>query len=179
MRHRPGRDERFRQIYAEHRPAICAYLARRTDREYVDDLAAETFTAAWRRLPAEIEDPLPWLYGVARNVLHNHRRRVSGRARMLDRLVARTSRAPGGEPHDVVLADPLLASAFARLSQREREAICLVAWEGLDLERAAAAAGCSNATFRARLSRGRAKLRAALEPAAATPSTQMTKESLA
>ena len=33
----------------------------------VDDVVAETFAIAWRRLPSEAE-PLPWLYGVARRV---------------------------------------------------------------------------------------------------------------
>ena len=51
------------------------------------------------------------------------------------------------------------------LGENDREAICLVAWEGLSIADAARAAGCSTATFHVRLSRARARLaRAAREP---------------
>ena len=73
------RREEFRAIYAAHHAAVCAYFARRTARGEVEDLAAETFTIAWRKLPRRIEHPLPWLYAVAGNVLANHRRKAARR----------------------------------------------------------------------------------------------------
>ena len=48
------------------------------------------------------------------------------------------------------------------LSESDREAIMLVAWEGLHSAAAARAAGCSRATFAVRLHRARARLAAAL-----------------
>ena len=72
--------ERFRVIYDAHHAAICAYFARRVARDEVEDLAAETFVVAWRKLPRRIEHPLPWLYAVAGNVLSNHRRKAARRA---------------------------------------------------------------------------------------------------
>ncbi|MGO9961348.1 MAG: sigma factor-like helix-turn-helix DNA-binding protein [Solirubrobacteraceae bacterium] len=48
-----------------------------------------------------------------------------------------------------------LAAALLALSPRERDALLLIAWEGLTPERGATAAGCSPATFRARLHRAR------------------------
>jgi DNA-directed RNA polymerase specialized sigma24 family protein len=66
----------FRAIYETHHASICAYFARRAPRDEVEDLAAETFVVAWRKLPRKVEHPLPWLYAVARHVLANHRRKA-------------------------------------------------------------------------------------------------------
>ena len=73
------RREAFRAIYEAHHAALCAYFARRAPRDEVEDLAAETFAIAWRKLPRRLEHPLPWLYAVAGNVLANHRRKTARR----------------------------------------------------------------------------------------------------
>ncbi len=148
--------QQFRAIYEAHHAAVCAYFARRVARDDVEDLAAETFAIAWRKLPRRVEHPLPWLYAVAGKVLANHRRKVARR---------------GGFAHDPATGDPAervggdrgLAAAFAALGEKDREAICLVAWEGLSIADAARAAGCSAATFHVRLSRARARLARLLE----------------
>ncbi|WP_241004300.1 RNA polymerase sigma factor [Conexibacter sp. SYSU D00693] len=154
-------------VYEEHVAAVRAYAARRVERDAVDDVVAETFAVAWRRLPAEA-DPLPWLYGVARKVVHGHRRSTARRAALVLRLGGHEARA-APDLADGVGGDPTLARAFAALSEREREAIRLVAWEGLDHAGAARASGCSVATFTVRLSRARARLRRALDAAADDP----------
>ncbi|MCG2801787.1 MAG: hypothetical protein L6311_06800, partial [Cellulomonas sp.] len=46
----------------------------------------------------------------------------------------------------------------ARLSDTEREALLLAAWDGLTPQQAAQVAGCSVAAFTKRLSRARARL---------------------
>jgi RNA polymerase sigma-70 factor (ECF subfamily) len=63
---------------------------------------------------------------------------------------------------------PELAAAVASLSPREREALLLVAWEGLASDRAARAAGCSPAAFRVRLHRARRRVAAQLADPSAT-----------
>ena len=55
------------------------------------------------------------------------------------------------------------ARVRAARARSDREAICLVAWEGLSIADAARAAGCSTATFHVRLSRARARLARLLE----------------
>jgi RNA polymerase sigma-70 factor (ECF subfamily) len=148
--------EEFRAIYERHHAAVCAFFARRGARDDVDDLAAETFTIAWRKLPESIEDPLPWLYAVAGKVLANHRRKSARRGTL----------APDpstGDPAELVGGDRGLAVAFAALSENDREALCLVAWEGLSIKDAARVAGCSTATFHVRLSRARGRLARELE----------------
>lgn len=148
--------ERFRVIYDAHHAAICAYFARRVARDEVEDLAAETFVVAWRKLPRRIEHPLPWLYAVAGKVLANHRRKAARRGIF-------PADPATGDPAERVGGDRGLARAFAELSERDREAICLVAWEGLSTADAARAAGCSAATFAVRLSRARGRLARALD----------------
>src|SRR3954470_10269078 len=130
--------QQFRAIYEAHHASVCAYFARRVARDDVEDLAAETFAIAWRKLPRRVEHPLPWLYAVAGKVLANHRRRLARRGGVaLDPAT--------GDPAERVGGDRGLAEAFATLSERDREAICLVAWEGLSVADAARAAGCSTA----------------------------------
>jgi RNA polymerase sigma-70 factor (ECF subfamily) len=143
--------ERFRALYDAHHAAICAYFARRAPRDDVEDLAAETFVVAWRKLPRRLQHPLPWLYAVAGKVLANHRRKAARRGGF-------PADPTAGDPAELVGTDRGLARAFAALSEREREAICLVAWEGLSTADAARAAGCSAATFAVRLSRARKRL---------------------
>jgi RNA polymerase sigma-70 factor (ECF subfamily) len=148
--------QQFRVIYEEHHAAVCAYFARRAARDDVEDLAAETFAVAWRKLPRSDEHPLPWLYAVAGNVLSNHRRKLARRGEFaLDPVT--------GDPAERFGGDRGLARAFAALSERDREAIFLVAWVGLSVGDAARAAGCSAATFHVRLSRARARLARLLE----------------
>jgi RNA polymerase sigma-70 factor (ECF subfamily) len=149
-------EQQFRAIYESHHAAVCAYFARRAARDDVEDLAAETFAVAWRKLPRRIEQPLPWLYAVAGKVLANHRRRLARRAAFaLDPAT--------GDPAERVGDDRRLAVAFAALGELDRDAIRLVAWEGLSVADAARAAGCSRATFHVRLSRARARLARELE----------------
>ena len=157
----PTKSDAFRSIYEAHHAAVCAYFARRVARDEVEDLAAETFVAAWRKLPRRVEHPLPWLYAVAGNVLANHRRKTARRGGFAPDPAT-------GDPAERFGGDRGLARAFAALSDREREAICLVAWEGLSLADAARAAGCTAPTFAVRLSRARRRLKRALGPAAVT-----------
>ena len=160
-------------VYERCHPAVRAYAARRVEPDAVDDVVAETFAIAWRKLPRE-GDPLPWLYGVARKVVHGHRRSHARRSALLARVTSRGGSAASAAPDPaerVAGADPRLARALAALSPVEREAICLVAWEGLTGAAAARAAGCSENAFNVRLSRARAHLRDALAapPAADLP----------
>lgn len=154
------RTEEFRAIYAAHHAALCAYFARRAGRGEVEDLVAETFVVAWRKLPRRIEQPLPWLYAVAGKVLANHRRKAA-RRESVD-VGDRLSAAAPGDPAES-LSDERLATAFAQLGERDRDAIRLVAWEGLSIADAARAARCSAPAFAVRLSRARRRLQGLLE----------------
>ena len=152
----------FDALFDEHYAAVRAYVARRCGAAgVVDDVLSETFLVAWRRIDSVPADGLPWLLGVARRVLANQRRAEARRGALVDRLARMLSRAPVTEP--AVEAFGELRDALAALSPQQREALLLVAWEGLDPQRAARVVGCAPAAFRARLYRARRQLAAELE----------------
>ena len=76
-----SREHTFRAIYEQHGPAVHAYVARRVAADaYVEDLVSETFMVAWRKLPKDVEEPLPWLYAVARREVRQPSPQGGGRA---------------------------------------------------------------------------------------------------
>ena len=107
-----------------------------------------------------------WLYGIATNLIHRHRRGEQRRYRAL----AREDEGPSGQPHDELVAAQVSAQALRRelgmalagLSRRERDALLLVALGGLDYAEAAAALGIPYGTVCSRLNRARRKVRTAL-----------------
>jgi RNA polymerase sigma factor (sigma-70 family) len=170
-----ARRTRFEYLYEAHYAAVLAYALRRTERTVAHDVAAETFLVAWRRLEVVPADATPWLYGVARRVLANERRAESRRAALAERMRAVCVSQPNG---DAAARDGLLRAALARLPDRDREALALVAWEGLSTAQAARAMGCAPTAMRVRLHRARRRLARALDdlgPAAApNPRTPIT-----
>src|SRR4051794_41268595 len=75
-------------LYDQHARALLAFLARRAaDPEAAVDLLAETFAAAFKdRRRFRGDDPLPWLYGIARHQLAGYFRRGRVERRGLGRL---------------------------------------------------------------------------------------------
>src|SRR5262245_18961541 len=147
---------RFEQVFAAHHDVLLAYLLRRTSTtDDAADVLAETFLIAWRRLdqvPAGGE-ARPWLYGVARGVLANHRRGENRRAALTDKLrgeLAATGPSPGAE-----IASGAAGDAFRRLPERDREVLALTAWEELTPAEIAVVLGCSRNAVRIRLHRAR------------------------
>jgi RNA polymerase sigma-70 factor, ECF subfamily len=126
----------------------------------VDDVVAETFLVAWRRSEIVPAESLPWLFAVARNVIATQRRstlrRRALRVRLLDTVVETTEQLTVAELEPV-------GAALARLSERDREALTLIAWDGLRPSQAAAALGESPSTFRVRLHRAKRRLRRSLD----------------
>ena len=167
-------ENRFAAVFA-HLGLIRAYASRRGAQD-PEEIAAEVMTIAWRRLADVPEhDPRPWLIVTARNlVLADRRRRRTGFDDLDDVQVA----APEELPAPSLDLDPVLETALAHLSPRDREALLLVAWEDLTPAAAAASLGISGPAFRVRLHRARRRLRHALaatspaDPTAPDPSAQ-------
>jgi RNA polymerase sigma-70 factor (ECF subfamily) len=166
----------FEQLFNAHHWAVRGYVRRRWPAAAADDVVAETFLIAWRRFDAIGADPLPWLLGVARRVLANQQRAERRRGALTARLQDLfPGQAPDWEPPSEMRDE--LATAMVRLSSQEREALLLVAWEGLEPARAARAAGCSAAAFRTRLHRARRHVAAALVDPAIAPTSSTAGES--
>jgi RNA polymerase sigma-70 factor (ECF subfamily) len=149
----------YEQLVVRTHGAVLAYAARRVGLERAEDIVAETFLVAWRRRSEVPEMPLPWLYGVARKVIANEVRSRQRKRRLAEHITALSTKF--SDPPDVV--DASVARALRLLSDPEREALLLVAWEGLDPAEAALAAGCSAPAFRVRLHRAKKRFIRTLE----------------
>jgi RNA polymerase sigma-70 factor, ECF subfamily len=157
MSRRQAGPERFEALFRDNYTAVSRFLARRADRGTAEELAAEVFEIAWRRLDRVPAEPLPWLYATARRCLANHRR-AAVRAQDKARRAGSEPTAPARDPGDAVAGREHALQAFARLSERDREALRLVAWDGLSNADAARVLGVPRVTFAARVSRARRRL---------------------
>lgn len=151
-----SRRRRFEELFEQHHAHVAAYARRRVAASLVEDVVEETFLVAWRTLERIPEPALPWLYGVAWRVLANQRRGERRGRAALARLAG--ERQAGDETAIASEVSEPLRRALLELGEGEREAVLLVAWEGLSPREAALAAGCSNGAFRARLHRARRHL---------------------
>lgn len=153
----------FVTVFERHFDTVSRYLRRRVARDLADDLAAETFVRAFEhraRFRPERDDALPWLYGIATNLLRQHFRRE---VREL-RAFARTGIDPAQDAAPVDPADTRVAAVLAKLTDGERDVLFLFAWAELDYDEIAQALGIPGGTVRSRLHRARAKLRELLVP---------------
>jgi len=152
------RADRVEQLFAAHARAVRAYALRRVDPATAEDVVSDVFVVAFRQLEAIPDPPLPWLLATARKLIANHYRAASRR----ERLNSELRPLQAGVWSDAHAAGHPLLAGLARLSERDREAILLVAWEELEPEAAAAVLGCSRATFAVRLHRARRRLAAVM-----------------
>lgn len=152
-----GDEEAFTALFRRHYPRVLAFVARRTDEARAHDVVAETFATAWRHFGRLPEEPLPWLYRVARNSLANEERAARRQTRLAERIAGRGV-APTPDHAVSVVADAGLRQALGRLSAGDREALLLIGWEGLDNDAAAKVMGCSAVAFKVRLHRARRRL---------------------
>ena len=125
-----GRAARFEALFAAHSGVIYSYARRRVIKEEAEDVVSEAFLVAWRRLEEMPSEPVPWLIGVARNVMSNRRRADHRRAALAERLRrSAVTRAP--DPSATLVTERRVLAALGALPVGEREVIELLAWEGL------------------------------------------------
>ena len=161
----PATADEFAVVYSRYLPAVSAYLARRVERDAVDDLAADVFAIAWRKRAAVTEgEELPWLYRIASYLVANHRRRAASRLSALAILAAPDS-APSTE--DIVLSDLALARAWEELRPRDREVLALAVLEDIPVSAIAVALAITPNAVSVRLHRAKKALAEALERAQA------------
>jgi RNA polymerase sigma factor (sigma-70 family) len=161
--------ERFGLIFDRYFAEIHGYIARRLGRDAADDIAAETFLAAFRqrrRFDADRGLVRAWLYGIATRQVLRHLR---GEARASRALARVAPPAPDGGHADRVIDQVAAAAqrgplgrALAGLSPGDREVVLLAALGGLRHAEIAIALGIPYGTVGSRLSRARRQLREAL-----------------
>lgn len=159
--------ERFRRLYeAAWRPVLAYALRRTPSADDAADVLMETFTIAWVHLGEvpEGDAAVLWLYATARGVIANATRRQQRDVRLAQRVAreldgtALAAAQAGAQPEDTLVA----THALGLLDDGDRELLMLAAWEGLSSHDLGRVLNCSAAAARVRLSRARARLRAAL-----------------
>jgi RNA polymerase sigma-70 factor (ECF subfamily) len=125
---------------------------------WVDDVAAEVFTVAWRRLDVVPDGPDAerWLYAVARRSLGNQRRSLAREARRIERAADDQRREAPGTGADRIS----FLQAWFSLPREDAEILRLVGWAGIGLDQLADRLGCRRGAAAMRLSRARARLEA-------------------
>ena len=163
-------EQRFRELFTAHHDAVLRFARRRTSSALADDVAAETFLVAWRRLedvPTRPGEALPWLYAVARHCLLNAQRSDRRQDAVAVRISDGLSSGLGDVAHldvDLIAGRADLAAAWRRLSATDQEVLALALWEDLTSPQAARVLRISPTAYRLRLSRARRSLRRLLEP---------------
>jgi RNA polymerase sigma factor (sigma-70 family) len=163
---RLGDADAFGVLFELHADAIYNYCFRRIgDWATAEDLLSVVFLEAWRRRDKELapDKVLPWLYGIATNVVRNQRRSRRRFAAALRRLPRpddeRTTADAVAQRLDDEPEMQRVLTLLGRLPRREQEVFVLCAWSELSYDDAAVALGIPIGTVRSRLSRARARLR--------------------
>ena len=160
---------RLEALFRQYAPRVLDYARHRgASLSEAEDVVSDVFMVLARRLddaPTGAADVLPWLYGVARRVLANQLRGKRRRSALQDRsqeLAVCASRADQ-DLASVATRDIAIRQGLLTLTEKDREALLLVAWDGLRYEEAARAMGCTHAAFRQRIARARKRLLAQID----------------
>lgn len=145
------------QLFELYYASLVRMLYRRTgDRDRAEDLAQETFA---RAVAAPPDNPRPWLFAVALNLVREDGRRSATRGRRLELLRAEQDQPIAGPEADFDRreATARVRAALATLNERDREALLLKA-EGFDYEEIAATLGLAKGAVGTTLARARRRL---------------------
>jgi RNA polymerase sigma-70 factor (ECF subfamily) len=134
-------------------PILARYAARQVAADDRDDVVQEALIRAWQRWSTYDESrgtPAGWLVAILADRCRRHRTRRP--AAVLVELVDHGVAAPSGRDLD-------LERAVDGLSRRQRQAVDLHYFVGLDVAAVAEVMGCAPGTVKATLFQARARLR--------------------
>ncbi|MEV0596876.1 RNA polymerase sigma factor [Nonomuraea cavernae] len=164
------RPDAFASLYDRYFGEIHRYAAGRLGTQVADDLAAETFLVAFHKRRSF--DPArgavrPWLYGIATNLVAQHRRSEIRRLRAFQRRPLDDGADEGHEDRvaarvTAASAQERLTTALENLPDGDRDVLLLVALADLSYEEVAQTLNIPFGTVGSRLNRVRRKLRSAL-----------------
>jgi RNA polymerase sigma-70 factor (ECF subfamily) len=159
--------EAFGELFKRHSRSVYTYLARRTGNlDLAEDLTSVVFMEAFRRrrkLQLSNASALPWLFGVANNVIRNADRSLRRYRSALGRLpVPMNGMSSEEDAMERLRAQEALAralEAISTLTQAEQDVVLLVLWSEFTYADAATALGIPVGTVRSRLASARAKFK--------------------
>lgn len=145
---------------------VLRYLRRRVSQpEDAADLLGRVLLALWEnaaKVPRNDTDARMWCFGIARNILREHRRHTAKHLGLADELRDRLRSSPSQETSaehaaEVSMRAAEVRAAVASLDARSRELITLVHWDGFSIAAAARLLSLNESSARTRY--GRALLR--------------------
>ncbi|GAA3949510.1 hypothetical protein GCM10023085_35060 [Actinomadura viridis] len=163
--------ERFAVLFDRYADRVHRYLVRRVGPAEADDLVSGTFLTAFEQRGGFDTaragcGALPWLLGIATNLVRGHRRAEARRWKALartrpdeaetspaERVVARLDATEAARP---------LTAALKAMPPGDRDCLLLFAWADLTYTEIAAALDIPVGTVRSRIHRARGRLRAHL-----------------
>jgi RNA polymerase sigma factor (sigma-70 family) len=164
-RSRAGDPDAFGALFERHAKLIFNYCFRRIgNRETAREILQVVFLEAWRRRDKELapDKVLPWLYGIATNVVRNQRRSERRYAAALNRLPSATVEPDfadrAAERLDYERQAEKAIGLLHALSKKQQEVFVLCVGMELSYEDAAFALDIPVGTVRSRLSSARARL---------------------
>ena len=176
LAYQAGDDEAFAELVREYRPQLLGHARRKLGcPEAAEDAVQEALVRALRAMPRFNGNYLvgPWLHRILSNVCSDEGNRQRREGEKTERFASndRALNPPSTIEDELGLDidDSELADAVDNLSEQYREALMLRFVEELSYEEVAAKAGVSEENARARVSRARSAVRAALKLAAAAP----------
>jgi RNA polymerase sigma factor (sigma-70 family) len=165
-RSRAGDPDAFGMLFDRHAKVIYNYCFRRIGNWVTaEDLLSVVFLEAWRRRDKKLppDKVLPWLFGIATNVIRNQRRSERRHLAALSRVPPVRGEPDFGEDTDRQLDDRQKAeealTALRSLPPRQQDAFFLCGVMELSYEDAALALNVPVGTVRSRLSRARDRLK--------------------
>lgn len=150
----------FEEFYADTIDTVTSYLLRRCDPTVAQDVISETYVIAWRKHAHRAPNPIGYVLLTARRVLDRTRRGQASQEIIAERLSYLMERS-GPSAEDVVVRRREVAEAVARLSDLDREALLLTAWDGLSSAEVGLVLGMTPGAVRVRIHRAKQQLVAA------------------
>ncbi|HWU21713.1 MAG TPA: sigma-70 family RNA polymerase sigma factor [Nocardioides sp.] len=170
-RARCGDADAWRELYEATTGRLLVWLRARPSGDAAvapEDVAAEAWLVAAQSIAEFTGDAdafAGWLFGIARNLVLNARRRTTRRGTdPADTLADPSAWGVTGPVDDEVAATDWVRSRLATLSPREAEVLATMEVAGLDARQTAAALGLSVTAVRVARHRGLTRLRRSAEP---------------
>jgi RNA polymerase sigma-70 factor (ECF subfamily) len=162
----PDREARFTSLYEATYADLLRFAQRRVHTTHAEDVVAESFLVAWRRLehlPPQLDDARAWLFGIVRRILLNTHRGAERQHALSVRLADIPTSSTADVDTDLIARQIDVSRAWQQLSDLHQEALALAVLDELRAPQAAAVLGISPVAFRLRLSRARRALRLHLD----------------
>ena len=152
----------FAALYGRYEPQIYAYCRRRFAADVVEDVLADVFLTAWRKIDSAPsgEEGLRWLYRIAYLTASNHRRGFTRRSKLVAKLESTGVTFEPPVVDQVVVRDEVSGALASLDSLRpgDREIIRLSVWEHLSNEEISEVLSISPEAATQRLHRARKRL---------------------